>query len=363
VSFFFFFFFFEILRMSSFEVPEVSNKQVIFKNYVVGKVKDSDLEIRTSQLRLELPEDGTNDVLVKNLYLSADPYMRPRMKEDYTSYIPPFTPGKPIDGYGVSKVVLSKNPAFKEGDYVTSFTRWEEYSVIPGGNGLKVIDTSESMPLSYYLGCLGMPGFTAYVGLYEILKPKQGETIYVSAASGAVGQLVGQLAKLAGLYVVGSAGSQQKIDLLKEKLGYNAAFNYKQETDYNAALKKYCPKGIDMYFENVGGKMLEAVLDNMNKFGRIAVCGLISQYEKENSDGIHNLWKLISARITMRGFLQGDHANLQPEFLQKMLGYLKEKKFVYIEDIDEGLESAVGAFVKLLSGGNVGKQILKVATD
>ncbi|CAK9265429.1 unnamed protein product [Sphagnum jensenii] len=340
---------------------ELSNRQVILRDYFIGPVKDSNFEIRTTTLRLELQE-GSQDVIVKNLYLSPDPYMRNRMKGNHNSYIPPFVPGKPLNGFGVSKVVLSNNPDFNEGDYVTSWTGWEDYSVIPGGKGLKAVDPV-TVPLSYYVGCLGMPGFTAYVGLFEVLKPKKGEIIYISAASGAVGQLVGQLAKLAGLYVVGSAGSQQKVDLLIKTMGYDAAFNYKEESDFSAALKKYCPQGIDLCFENVGGKMLEAVLDNMKTYGRIAICGMVSQYDKDETAGASNLSRILTSRLTVQGFLQSDYLHLQPQFIEKMVTYLKERKIVYVEDLDEGLESAVGAFIKLLKGGNVGKQIVRVAIN
>jgi len=258
--------------------------------------------------------------------------------------------------------VESANPQFKPGDYASSWTKWEEYSVIPEGKGLKLIDPSVA-PLSYYLGALGMPGFTAYVGLYEILKPKKGETIFVSAASGAVGQIVGQLAREAGLYVVGSAGSQDKIDLLKNKLGYDAAFNYKEEKDHVAALKKYCPRGIDMYFENVGGKTLDAVIDNMNPFGRIAVCGLIAHFAGGNfrkTEGLFNLYQIINKRITMQGFLQSDYQHLQPQFMSLMAGYLKEEKLVYLEDFAQGLENAPNAFCRMMTGSKIGKQIIKV---
>ncbi|KAG0610777.1 hypothetical protein M758_7G090600 [Ceratodon purpureus] len=269
---------------------------------------------------------------------------------------------KVLEGFGVSKVVLSNNPCFKPGDYVSSWTMWEEYSVIAGGERLEVVDPSFA-PLSYYLGALGMPGFTAYVGLFEILKPKGGETIFVSAASGAVGQMVGQLAREAGLFVVGSAGSKQKVDLLRNKLGYDAAFNYKEEDDLVSALRTHCPRGIDMYFENVGGKVLDAVLENMNSFGRIAVSGMISQYDTDKKDGVFNLYKIISRRITIQGFLQSDYVHLWPKFMELMTGYLNASKVVYFEDFAQGLDNAPNAFCRLMSGEKIGKQIITVAED
>ncbi|KAG0562119.1 hypothetical protein KC19_9G119900 [Ceratodon purpureus] len=339
----------------------VHMKQVKLKHYAPAVLKETDMEVKSSEITLEV-EEGSQDVLVKNFYLSCDPYMRHRLTGLDYSHHPSFKIGQVLEGFGVSKVVESANPNFKPGDYVSSWTKWEEYSVIPKGERLTIIDPSFA-PLSYYLGALGMPGFTAYVGIYEILKPKKGETIFVSAASGAVGQMVGQLAREAGLYVVGSAGSQEKIDLLRNKLGYDAAFNYKEEEDHVAALKKYCPRGIDMYFENVGGKTLDAVIDNMNPFGRIAVCGLISQFGKEKKDGVSNLYKFISARITMQGFLQSDHLHLMPKFMELMAGYLKANKLVYFEDFADGLDNAPNAFCRMLSGSKIGKQIITIAKD
>jgi NADPH-dependent curcumin reductase CurA len=287
--------------------------------------------------------------------------MRHRLTGLNYSHHPSFRIGQVLEGFGVSEVVQSANPNFKPGDHVTSWTKWEEYSVIAEGKGLKLIDRSVAAPLSYYVGALGMPGFTAYVGLYEVLKPKKGETIFVSAASGAVGQMVGQLAREAGLYVVGSAGSQDKIKLLTSKLGYNAAFNYKEEEDINAALKKYCPRGIDMYFENVGGKTLDAVIDNMNPFGRVAVCGLIAQWTDGKAEGgLLNLYQLISKRIRMQGFFQSDYQHLQPKFMELVAGYVKQDKLVYLEDIAQGLENAPDAFCRMMKGSKIGKQIIQV---
>ncbi|XP_055813134.1 2-alkenal reductase (NADP(+)-dependent)-like [Solanum dulcamara] len=208
-----------------------------------------------------------------------------------------------------------------------------------------------------------MPGITAYGGFYELCSPKKGETVYVSAASGAVGQLVGQFAKLVGCYVVGSAGSKEKVELLKNKFGFDEAFNYKEEQDLSAALKRYFPDGIDIYFENVGGKMLDAVLLNMRIHGRIAVCGMISQYNLEQNEGVHNLFCLISKRLRMQGFLAVDYFPLYQKFVEMVTPHIKEGKVKYVEDIAEGIESAPGALVGLFSGRNVGKQLVLVARE
>ncbi|XVF65882.1 hypothetical protein PTKIN_Ptkin09bG0286600 [Pterospermum kingtungense] len=210
---------------------------------------------------------------------------------------------------------------------------------------------------------IGMAGMTAYAGFYEVCSPKKGEYVYVSAASGAVGQLVGQFAKLLGCYVVGSAGSKDKVELLKNKFGFDAAFNYKEETDLDAALKRYFPEGIDIYFENVGGKMLDAVLLNMRVHGRIAVCGMISEYNNDRPEPVHNLMYIIGKRVRMEGLLVGDFYHLYPKFVEMLIPYIKEGKITYVEDIAEGLESAPAALIGLFTGRNVGKQLVVVSHD
>ncbi|KAH9315085.1 hypothetical protein KI387_023712, partial [Taxus chinensis] len=333
---------------------EVVNKQVIFKDYIVGAPQESDMELKSSNIVLEVTE-GTQDVLVKNLYLSCDPYMRGRMRDYHNSYIPPFTPGSVVQGFVVAKIILSDHPDFEEGDLVSGTSGWEEYSIIPKGKNLTKI-TYTDLPLSYFVGILGMPGFTAYAGFFEVCSPKKGEHVFVSAASGAVGQLVGQFAKLMGCYVVGSAGSKEKVDLLKNKLGFDDAFNYKEEHNLDASLKRHFPEGIDIYFDNVGGSMLDAVLLNMKLHGRISVCGMISQHSFQDAQAIHNLNMVIPKRIRLEGFIQSDYLHLYPQFLETVINYIKERKVVYIEDIAEGLENAPAAFVGLFHGKNVGKQ-------
>nr|POF01841.1 2-alkenal reductase (nadp(+)-dependent) [Quercus suber] len=312
---------------------EMRNKQVILRGYVTGFPKESDMCVTTtSTIKLKVPE-GSNAVLVKNLYLSCDPSQRARM----TNYESPFfVPSSlPIRGYGVAKVLDSGNPNFKEGDFVRGQTRWEEYSLTTTTEEPRTKIERTDVPLSYYTGILGMPGMTAYVGFYEVCSPKKGEYVFISAAAAAVGQLVGQFAKLLSCYVVGSAGSKEKVDLLKNKFQFDHAFNYKEEPDLNAALKRYFPQGIDIYFENVGGKMLDAVLLNMRIGGRISVCGMISQY---------NLKSIL-------------------KILELVLPYMKEGKVTYVEDIAEGLESGPAALVGLFTGRNVGKQVVVVAQE
>lgn len=339
------------------------NKKVILKNYVSGSPKESDMEfVSTETVRLKVPE-GSNAILLKNLYLSCDPYMMNLMsKHEEASYIPDFVLGQPISGLGVGKVLDSGNPDFKVGDYVWGMTGWEEYSLITSTEFLFKI-THSDIPLSYYTGLLGMPGLTAYAGFYEVCSPKKGEYVFVSAASGAVGQLVGQFAKLMGCYVVGSAGSDEKVSLLKTKFGFDEAFNYKKEKDLNAALKRYFPEGIDIYFENVGGAMLDAVLLNMRVRGRIAACGMISQYSLDRPEGIHNVMLIVVKRIRIEGFMVFDYFPSHPQFLEKTIPYIQEGKITYVEDVAEGLESAPAALVGIFSGRNVGKQVVVVARE
>ncbi|KAK6144926.1 hypothetical protein DH2020_021746 [Rehmannia glutinosa] len=340
----------------------VENKQIIFKGYIEGTPKETDMELKLgNKIKLEAPK-GSGAFLVKNLYLSCDPYMRGRMRDFHGSYLPPFVPGSVVEGFGVSKVLDSDNPNFKPGDIVSGFTGWEEYSLIHETAQLRKVQPDD-MPLSYYIGLLGMPGFTAYVGFYEVCAPKKNDYVFVSAASGAVGQLVGQLAKLHGCYVVGSAGTSQKVDLLKNKLGFDDAFNYKEEPDLDAALKRYFPEGIDIYFENVGGAMLEAVLLNMKNHGRIAVCGMVSQHSVSDPQGIRNLFNIITKRVRMQGFLQSDYLHLIPRFVEDVTSLYKQGKITYLEDMNEGLESGPSAFAGLFSGKNIGKQVIRVAHE
>ncbi|KAJ9187219.1 hypothetical protein P3X46_002704 [Hevea brasiliensis] len=339
----------------------VSSKQVICREEITGLPKESDMYIGTSTISLKVPQ-GLKAVLVKNLYLSCDPYMRgfKDKKKDRLFYS--FSADSPVVGYGVAKVVDSGSPEFKEGDLVWGPTKWEEYSLLTNLDTLVKIHHTD-VPLSYYNGVLGMPGHSAYVGFYEICAPKKGEYVFISSAYGAIGQIVGQFAKLMGCYVVGSAGSKEKVDILKNKLGFDEAFNYKEEPDLDAALKRYFPEGIDIYFENVGGKMLDAVLLNMRVHGRIAASGMISQYNLERHEGITNLMQIVYKRILMKGFLVFDYNHTYSKFLEHTLPYVREGKIVYMEEVNEGIESGPRALERLFTGQSTGKGIVVVARD
>ncbi|XP_010511450.1 PREDICTED: 2-alkenal reductase (NADP(+)-dependent) [Camelina sativa] len=348
------------------QVEMVENKKVILKKYVDGIPTEEDMEVKLGEtIELKAPK-GSSCFLVKNLYLSCDPYMRGRMRDFHGSYLPPFVPGQRIEGFGLARVIDSDDVNYKPGDIISGIIGWEEYSLLRSSDSLQLrkIQLDEDIPLSYHLGLLGMAGFTAYAGFYEICCPKKGDSVFVSAASGAVGQLVGQLAKLHGCYVVGSAGSKQKVDLLKHKLGFDEAFNYKEEADLDAALKRYFPEGINIYFDNVGGSMLDVALLNMKVRGRIALCGMVSlQSLSSSSQGINNLYNAIPKRIRLEGFLQSDYLHIFPQFLEHVKGYYKEGKIVYIEDMSEGIELAPAALVGLFSGKNIGKQVVRVAKE
>ena len=268
-----------------------------------------------------------------------------------------------MNGSGVSEVIESNNPAFPVGEIVTGNINWEERSVIPGGQGLRIIPNGRNskIPLSNYVGVLGMPGMTAYSSLKIIGQPKAGETIFISAASGAVGQLVGQIAKRQGLRVIGSAGSDEKVAFLLNELKFDAAFNYKKGVILEN-LSRLAPEGVDIYYENVGGETLEAALEVMNNYGRIVVCGMISAYNNPNPYGIKNLMQLIGKRLTMRGFIVSDFAaECAADFSRDIGGWLVNNEIIYKEDVAVGLDSAPEAFVGMLNGKNFGKQVVKIA--
>ena len=300
------------------------------------------------------PKDG--EVLVKNLWLSLDPYMRGRMN-DVKSYVPPVQIGEVMVGQTAGEVVESKDPAFKPGDKALA-AGWQLYSCMKGSDLIKV--EPGRMPLSYYLGVLGMPGMTAYFGLKEIGAPKPGETVVVSAASGAVGSVVGQLAKIAGCRVVGIAGGPQKCGYVVKELGFDACVDYKAGNLYRD-LKEACPKGVDVVFENVGGEILDTLLRLMNLHSRIIVCGLISEYNATEPYAYKSLRSVLVNRIKMQGMIVFDWKDRYGEGIQTLAGHIAQGKLKYRESVVEGIENAPKGFIALLKGGNFGKQLVKLA--
>jgi NADPH-dependent curcumin reductase CurA len=306
-----------------------------------------------------LPPIGEGQVLVRQRFLSLDPYMRPRMTE-MRSYTPPFALGQPLTGGSVGEVVDSRNPAFAAGDTVIGMLNWATHTV-HDGKGLRRIDAA-GLPLSAYLGVLGMPAFTAWYGMKHICKPKAGETVFVSAATGAVGQVAGQLARLAGARVVGCAGDEDKCVWAVREAGYDACFNHRAERDYAAVLDKLCPQGIDADFENVGGRLFHAVFERMNNFGRIAFCGAISEYQDQTPMvGPAKMFSIVQKRLAIQGFIVSDHVALMPEFVGEVGGLLRSGKLKSRETVVDGLARAPEAFIGLLKGENFGKLVVKIA--
>ncbi len=330
------------------------NRQIVLAARPVGWPKESDFRLEETPI----PEPGPGQFLARNIYMSVDPYMRGRMN-DRKSYVPPFQIGQPLQGGAVGRVAKSSHPKFAEGDYVSSLLGWREWFV-SGGEGVSKIDP-QLAPLSAYLGVLGVPGFTGWYGLKEIGKPKASETLVVSGAAGATGSLVGQVGKILGCRVVGTAGSDDKCAYLTAELGFDAAINYKTAGDLYDALRRACPQGIDIYFENVGGAMLDAVLRLLNPYSRIPLCGMISQYNLEVPDpGPRFLASMIINRTLLQGFIISDHFDRYPEFLREVGGWLKAGRLKYRETIVEGVENAPKAFLGLLKGENLGKMLVKV---
>ena len=308
---------------------------------------------------IKLPALADGQVLIRSRFLSLDPYMRPRMTET-RSYVPPFELDKPLTGGSVGEVIESRNERYAQGDVVMGLLDWATHTV-HDGKGLRKIDPNLA-PLSAHLGVLGMPSFTAWYGIRHICKPKAGETVFVSAATGAVGQMAGQLAKISGARVVGCAGDEQKCQWAVREAGYDACFNHKSERDYGSVLDRLCPKGIDADFENVGGKIFHAVFARLNSFGRVAFCGAISEYQDQAPmAGPEKMFSIVQKRLTLQGFIVSDHAALMGEFVSEVGGLVKAGKLKSRETIVDGLDRAPQAFMGLLKGENFGKLVVKVA--
>jgi len=329
----------------------MQNRRVLLARRPRGGVSQADFRIEEGPL----PQPAPGEVLVKNLWLSLDPYMRGRMS-DAKSYVKGVELGEVMVGQTVGEVLESKHPALKTGDKVLTQLGWQLYGV---SRDVSKIDAARA-PLSYYLGILGMPGMTAYFGLKEIGQPRPGETLVVSAASGAVGSVVGQLAKLWGCRAVGIAGGAAKCDYVKRELGFDACVDYKAG-DLAAALKDACPKGVDVYFDNVGGSIFDTLLARMNLHSRVVVCGLISDYNATEPYAIRNWRCVLVNRIKLQGMIVFDWKERYGEALKALAGYLGEGRLRYRESVVEGLENAPGGLIALLKGENFGKQLVKLA--
>jgi NADPH-dependent curcumin reductase CurA len=336
-------------------MPTPVNRQIVLRARPVGMPKPGDFEL--VEAPLPSPKDG--EVLCRTIYLSLDPYMRGRIS-GLRSYAAGVELGQVIVGGTVGEVLESKHPGLARGDVVLGYDGWQSHAVSKGA-GLRKLDPKQA-PVSTALGVLGMPGMTAYVGLLDIGQPRPGETVVVSAASGAVGSAVGQIAKIKGCRAVGVAGSADKCEYVVRELGFDACVNYKKG-DLVGALKEACPKGIDVYFENVGGDVLRAVMTLLNQNARIPLCGLISEYNATEFAPGPNLRPLLFNRALIKGFIVSDHMVRQGDFLRDCGAWVREGLLRYREDVVVGLEKAPEAFIGLLQGKNFGKLLVRVGED
>lgn len=331
-----------------------TTKTINLKSRPKGSPNLADFEITTSDIS-EL-KDG--ELLLATKYVSVDPYLRGRMS-DAPSYVPPFELNKPIKSAVIAEVLESKNDTFSKGDYVVGELDWKEKQVVKA-KGLMKVDPNQA-DLSAYLGVLGMTGLTAYHGMMEIGKPKAGETLVVSGAAGAVGSVVGQIGKILGLHVVGIAGTDEKIDMLKSEFGFDEGINYKETANMTEAIAKACPNGVDVYFDNVGGEISDAVLFNINKFSRTINCGAISVYNNtEAPKSISVQPFLVKKSSLMQGFIVSDYADNNKEAIGQLSDWLQQEKLHYTETIREGFENIPQAFLDLFEGKNKGKMIVKL---
>lgn len=337
-------------------MPDPVNTRIVLAARPEGRPKHTDFRVETAAV----PEPGEGQVLLQVLYLSLDPYMRGRMNAG-KSYATPVEVGALMEGGTVARVITSRNPAFASGDIVLSFSGWQAYA-LSDGTGLRKLDPATA-PITTALGVLGMPGFTAYAGLLTIGQPKQGETVVVAAASGAVGSAVGQIARIKGARAVGIAGGPEKCAFVRDELGFDAVVDHKAP-DFADQLKAACPKGIDVYFENVGGHVWDAVFPLLNTFARIPVCGLIAQYNATGFEGRDRLpatmREILSRSLTLRGFIQREFVDQWPAFANEMSGWIASGKMRYREDVVDGLTNAPEAFIGLLEGKNFGKLVVRV---
>ncbi|MEX2299909.1 MAG: NADP-dependent oxidoreductase [Bryobacterales bacterium] len=333
------------------------NRQITLAARPAGFPSESDFKL----VATAIPKPTDGECLVQGIYLSVDPYMRGRMR-DRASYVAPIQLGEVMGGGAVGRVLESRSDSFQTGDIVEGMLGWQEYAVAPAKT-LRKVDPALA-PISTALGVLGMPGLTAYFGLLDIADPRSGETVVVSGAAGAVGATVGQIAKIRGCRVVGGAGGDEKVRHLVGELGFDAAFDYKTAKDYGSELKRLCPGGVDVYFDNVGGAITDAVFSSLNVGARVSVCGQISQYNVEAAEmGPRLLWHLIVKRAKAQGFLIFDYASRYEEARQQLAEWVKQGKIRYRERIAEGIENAPKAFLEMMQGKNIGKQLVRLSPE
>ncbi|MGE4411770.1 MAG: NADP-dependent oxidoreductase [Sphingobium sp.] len=333
------------------------NCQIVLASRPTGVPTPANFRLIESPVR-ELEE---GEILIENKVFAIDPAIR-GMLDDRESYLPAVAIGGLIPTMVLGRVIQSRNPAFKEGDYGRGFVGWEEYSILnPANFAIENVHVDPAVPLTAYMGALGWSGITAYIGLKRIGEMKAGDTVVMSAAAGAVGSVGGQIAQLSGCRTVGLVGSPEKADLITGTFGLDAAINYRAEEDLAAAIKRACPDGADLYFDNVGGKILDSMLPQMRDFGRIVVCGMIANYnDQDNPVPILNLWQLLVHRITMRGFLAYEHQDMLAEAEAQLGAWIKSGELIALENVTTGIENTPEAFIRLMSGTTTGKTIVRL---
>ncbi|MFT4614958.1 MAG: NADPH-dependent curcumin reductase CurA [Bacteroidia bacterium] len=333
------------------------NRQYYLESRPQGQPTATDVPFRD----VPVPEPDEGEVVLRNLYISLDPAIRGWMGDD-PNYIEPIALGDAVRSTIIGRVAKSGSPDFAVGDVVTAMGGWESYTKIPALMANK-LDENAGIPLSLFLGVLGPTGLTAYFGLLDVGKPKAGETVLVSAAAGAVGSIVGQIAKMQGCRVVGMAGSDDKCAWLQDELGFDAVINYRSCGDYASAIAEACPDGVDVYFDNVGGEILDAALLCLNKYARVAVCGWISTYNIPDAPGPKNLWQLVAQSVTVQGFVVIDYLDRFPEGIAQLAEWVVSGQLKFREEIVDGLDNTLPTFLRLFDGSNKGKLVIRIPED
>lgn len=333
------------------------NRRIILHTHPDGVPKPTDF----AMIEQAVPQPGPGEMLVRNRYFSMEPAIRGWLdgKDNYFAAIPL---GGVIRGPTLGEVITSNHPGFKPGDHVWGLNQWEDFSILSDQTILlEKLDISPDIPLSHYVGALGPSGLTAYVGLHDVGRIKAGETVVISAAAGAVGSVAGQIARLRGARVVGLAGSDEKAAILTDRLGFHAAINYRAVSDLGAAVTNVCPDGVDIYFDNVGGRTLDAMLPRMRDFGRVICCGMISDYNNQAAPTpVHNLWQVVAKQLTLRGFLLFSHMETLPQARHDLRQWAADGKLVALENVTHGIANAPACFSRLMAGETVGKTVLAV---
>ncbi|TDG14856.1 NADP-dependent oxidoreductase [Seongchinamella unica] len=338
-------------------MTETLNRQYYLASRPAGEPTTANVPVR----EVPLPALGAGEVRLRNLYISLDPAIRGWMSDE-PNYIEPIVLGDVVRASVIGRVVASAHKDFAVGDVAMTMGGWEAYTQVQGAT-LNKLDETLGIPLSQFLGVLGPTGLTAYFGLLEIGQPKAGETVLVSAAAGAVGSVVGQIAKMQGCRVVGMAGSEAKCNWLTGELGFDAAINYKTCGDYRQAIAAACPDGVDVYFDNVGGEILDAALRQMNRFGRVVVCGWIASYNADEVPHLKNLWQLVARSVTLRGFVVLDFLERFPEGVAQLAQWVMDGKLQSREEIIDGLDNVLPGFLRLFNGSNQGKLVLRIPEE